>query len=154
MMKRREFITLLGGTAVAWPLAARAQQETASVPKIGGLWPGENPPGSPRLESFRRGLREQGYVEGRNVAIELRYADRGPQQLSELAAELVRLNVDAILASGDFAPKVAQQATAAIPIVAFADDILGAGPVDNPSRPHRNTTRFEDFSIERNANTL
>jgi putative ABC transport system substrate-binding protein len=58
-----------------------------------------------RLESFRRGLREQGYVEGRNVAIELRYAERGPQQLPELAAELVRLNVDVILASGDFAPK-------------------------------------------------
>jgi putative ABC transport system substrate-binding protein len=136
-LKRRDFITLLGGAA-AWPLAARAR-EPASVPKIGVLWPGASPPASPRLESFRRGLREQGYVEGRNVAIELRYAERGgPQQLPELAAELVSINVDVILASGDFAPKVAQQATATIPIIAFADDILGAGLVTNLSRPNGN----------------
>jgi putative tryptophan/tyrosine transport system substrate-binding protein len=153
-MKRREFITLLGGAAAAWPFAARAQQEPASVPKVGVLWPGGSPPGSPRMESFRRGLREQGYVEGRNVAIELRYAERGPQQLPELAAELVRLNVDVILASGDFAPKVAQQTTAAIPIIAFADDILGAGLVTNLSRPNANTTDLTIFSSELSAKRL
>ena len=150
---RRQFIALLGG-AVAWPLAARAQQETGNVPKIGVLWPGASPPASPRLESFRRGLREQGYVEGRNVAIELRCAERGPQQLPKLAAELVSINVDVILASGDFAPKVAQQATTTIPIVAFADDILGAGLVTNLSRPTGNTTGLTIFSSELSAKRL
>ena len=153
-MRRRHFITLLGGAAAAWPLAARAQQEPGNVPKIGVLWPGASPPASPRLESFRRGLREQGYVEGRNVAIELRCAERGPQQLPELAAELVSINVDVILASGDFAPKMAQQATTTIPIVAFADDILGAGLVTNLSRPTGNTTGLTIFSSELSAKRL
>src|SRR5947207_42273 len=107
-IKRREFISLLGGAA-AWPLAARAQQ-VESTPRIGLLWPGDAPPASPRMESFRQGLRALGFVDGQNVAIELRYAQRGPQQLPELAAELVRLKVDVISAHGDFAPKVAQQA--------------------------------------------
>jgi ABC-type uncharacterized transport system substrate-binding protein len=153
-MRRRDFITGIAGSAASWPLAARAQQEPANVPRIGVLWPGASPPASPRLESFRRGLREQGYIEGRNVSIELRYAERGPQQLPELAAELVRLNVDVILASGDFAPKVAQQATATVPIVAFADDILGAGLVTNLSRPNGNTTGLTIFSSELSAKRL
>jgi putative ABC transport system substrate-binding protein len=151
--RRRDFIALLGATA-AWPLPARAQQEPTNVPKIGVLWPGASPPASPRLESFRRGLREQGYVDGRNVLIELRYAQQGPQQLPELVAEFVRLNVDVILASGDFAPKVAQQATATIPIVAFADDIVGAGLVTNLSRPDGNTTGVTIFSSELSAKRL
>src|SRR5438128_10894696 len=119
-MKRREFITLLG-SAAAWPLAARAQQQASSVPRIGLLWPAAAPPAPPRLEALRRGLRESGFVEGRNVAIELRYAQGGPQQLPELAAELVRLNVDVIYAAGDLAPRIAQQATQTIPIVAVSD---------------------------------
>jgi ABC-type uncharacterized transport system substrate-binding protein len=102
-MKRREFITFLGGAAIAWPLAARAQQG-APVPKIGVLWPGSAPPASPRMESFRQALRQSGYVEGQNVAIELRYAKGGLGQLPELAAELVHLKVDVITAFGDLAP--------------------------------------------------
>src|SRR5262245_29463620 len=133
-MKRREFITLLGGAAVAWPLAARAQQAGSTI-RVGLLWPGDAPPASPRMESFRQGLRALGFVDGQNVAIELRYAQRGPQQLPELAAELISLKVDVILAPGDFAPKVAQQATETIPIVAGGDDILGAGIVSSLSRP-------------------
>ena len=92
-MKRREFITLLGGAAVAWPLAARAQQ-AGRISSIGLLWPGDAPPASPRMESFRQGLRALGLVDGQNVAIELRYAQRGLQQLPELAAELISLKVD------------------------------------------------------------
>jgi hypothetical protein len=91
-MKRRAFITLLGGAA-AWPLGARAQQ--GGMPTIGLLWPADAPPVFPRMESFRQGLRASGLVEGQNVAIELRYAQRGPQQLPELAGELVRSKVDA-----------------------------------------------------------
>jgi len=114
IMRRRQFITLLGGAA-AWPLAARAQQP-GSTTRIGLLWPGDAPPVSPRMESFRQGLRALGFVDGQNIAIELRYAQGGPQQLPELAAELIRLKVDVIFASGDHAPKVAQQATETIPI--------------------------------------
>src|SRR5438309_7494965 len=107
-MNRRTFIALLGAAA-AWPLAVRAQQ--GGMPMIGLLWPADAPPVFPRMESFRQGLRAPGLVEGQNVALELRYAQRGSQQPPELAAELVRLKVDAIFTAGDFAARVAQQAT-------------------------------------------
>src|SRR5260370_36993715 len=97
-MNRREFITLLGAAAAAWPLGARAQQN--GMPTIGLLWPADSPPVFPRMESFRQGLRASGLVEGQNVGLELRYAQRGPQQLPELAAELVRFDVDAIFHCG------------------------------------------------------
>src|SRR5438552_11766975 len=102
-MRRREFITLVGGAAT-WPLGVRAQQ--GGMPTIGLLWPADAPPVFPRMESFRQGLRASGLVEGQNVALELRYAQRGPQQLPELAAELVRLKVDAIFTGGDLAARV------------------------------------------------
>jgi ABC-type uncharacterized transport system substrate-binding protein len=151
-MKRREFITLLGG-AMAWPLAARAQQAGSTI-RVGLLWPGDAPPVSPRMESFRQGLRALGFVDGQNIAIELRYAQRGPQQLPELAAELISLKVDVILAPGDLAPKVAQQATETIPIVAGGDDILGAGVVASLSRPGGNTTGLTILSPELSAKRL
>src|SRR5438876_12391539 len=108
-IKRRAFISLLGSAAAAWPLAARAQQ--GGMPTIGLLWPADAPPVFPRMESFRQGLRASTFVEGQNVAIELRYAQRGPQQLPELAAELVRSKVDVIFAGGDLAAGGAPQAT-------------------------------------------
>jgi len=145
-MQRRQFITLLGGTT-AWPLMARAQQQIA-IPKIGVLWPGAKPPGSPRMESFRQALRQLGYIDGQNVTIELRYAEKGPQQLPELAAELVRLNVNVITAFGDLAPKIAQQATGSIPIVAISDDIVGSGLIASLSRPGGNITGFTLLSPE------
>jgi putative ABC transport system substrate-binding protein len=141
-MQRRDFIRLLGGTAVGWPSLAHAQQQSENLLKIGVLWPGSAPPASPRMESFRLALRQFGYVEGRNVAIELRYAERGLGQLPERAAELVGLKVDVITAFGDLAPKIAQQATRTIPIVAICDDIIGAGLVTNLSRPNGNVTGF------------
>jgi ABC-type uncharacterized transport system substrate-binding protein len=151
-MRRREFITVLGG-AVAWPLTARAQQAGSTI-RVGLLWPGDAPPVSPRMESFRQGLRALGFVDGQNIAIELRYAQRGPQQLPELAAELISLKVDVILAPGDLAPKVAQQATETIPIVAGGDDILGAGVVASLSRPGGNTTGLTILSPELSAKRL
>jgi putative ABC transport system substrate-binding protein len=152
-MRRREFITLVTGTA-AWPLTARAQQQSENVPKIGLLWPGVTLPAPPRMESFRRGLREQGYIDGRNIIIELRYSQRGAQQLPQLAAELVGTNVDVIWAAGDLAPKVAQQATSTIPIVAVADDMLGAGLVTSLSRPTGNTTGLTILAPELSVKRL
>ena len=153
-MRRREFLGVLGGAAAVWPLVARAQQPIEKVPRIGLLWPGASVPASPRMESFRRGLREQGYVDGRNVVIELRYAQGGPQQLPDLAADLVRMNVDVIWTAGDLATKVAQQATATIPIVALADDMLAAGLVTSLSRPGGNTTGLTILASELSAKRL
>jgi putative ABC transport system substrate-binding protein len=152
-LRRRQFITLLGGAAAACPLAAGAQQAGNSA-TIGLLWPGDAPPASPRMESFRQGLRALGLVDGQNVTIELRYSQKGPQQLPELAAELIRLKVDVIFTSGDLAPKVAQQATETVPIVAISDDILGAGVIASLSRPGRNTTGLTILSPELSAKRL
>src|SRR5213080_439210 len=84
-MNRRKFFTLTAATAAAWPFATRAQQ--GGMPTIGLLWPADAPPVFPRMESFRQGLRASGLIEGQNVAFELRYAQRGPQQLPEPRAE-------------------------------------------------------------------
>ena len=117
-----------------------AYEEARKVYRIGFLW--DSPAvQADSFEAFRRGLRELGWIDGQNIAIELRYAQRGPQQLPELAAELIRLKVDVIFASGDLAPKVAQQATETIPIVAISDDILGAGMIASLSRPGAATPR-------------
>jgi putative tryptophan/tyrosine transport system substrate-binding protein len=150
---RREFIVVLGGAVFVWPLAVRAQQ-AEKIAKIGVLYPGDSPPASPRMESFRKGLRQLGYVEGQNVAIELRYAKRGLQQLPDLAAELVGLRVDVITTFGDLATKVAQQATSITPIVAITDDILGSGLIGSLSRPGGNTTGFTILAPELSAKRL
>ena len=106
------------------------------------------------MEAFRQALRQLGYVEGQNVAIELRYAQGGPQELPRLAADLVGRNVDVITAFGDLAPKVAQQATGTIPIVAISDDIIGAGLIEGLARPGGNTTGFTILSPELSAKRL
>jgi putative ABC transport system substrate-binding protein len=151
-MQRRDFITLLGGAAAAWPLAAQAQKPAMSV--IGVLWPGPTPPEPPRMESFRQALRQLGFIEGPNVAIELRYARGGLQQLPELAAELVGMNVNVLTTFGDLTPRIARQATGTIPIVAISDDILGAGIVASLSRPGGNTTGLTIMSPELSAKRL
>lgn len=152
-MRRREFIGLIGTTAgaAAWPSVGIAQQR---LPTIGVLWPGAEPPAAPRMELFRQALRQLGFVEGQNLAIELRYARKGLQQLSELADELIALKVDVLTTFGDLSPKIAQQATTTIPIVAISDDILGAGLVTSLSRPDRNTTGLTIMSQELSAKRL
>ena len=152
-MKRREFIALLG-SAVTVPIVGHAQQVGEELRRIGILWPAASPPVPPRMESLREGLRQAGFIEGRNLVIEMRYAQRGPQQLAELAAELVRLKVEVIHASGDLAPRVAQQATATIPIVVISDDVEGAGLIASLSRPGANTTGLTILSPELSAKRL
>jgi putative ABC transport system substrate-binding protein len=106
------------------------------------------------MEAFRDGLAKSGFVDGRNVAIELRFARAGLQQLPELAADLIKSKVDVILAPGDLAPRVAQQATNTIPIVAFSDDILGAGLIQTLSRPGGNMTGLTILSPELSVKRL
>jgi len=151
-VKRREFIMLLGAGAAAWPLAARSQQ--TSTAKIGLLWPGAGPPISPRMESFREGLRRSGYVEGQNVTIELRYAQAEQERLAAHAADLVRANVDVIATFGDGGTKIAQGVTSTIPIVTIGDDLLGSGLIGSLSRPGGNTTGISIIAAELSAKRL
>jgi putative tryptophan/tyrosine transport system substrate-binding protein len=115
-MKRREFISLLGAAAVAWPLAARAQQVT-KLPTIGYLGSSTLSAMSQWTASFVQRLRELGWVEGRNVAIEYRWAEGRAERAAEIAAEFVRLKVDVIVTYGTPPTLAAKQATSAIPIV-------------------------------------
>ena len=150
-MRRREFLGVLGG-ATTWPILAQAQQ--SAMRSIGVLWPASAPPPPPRMESFRLALRQLGFVEGQNFGIQLRYAEKGPQQLPELAAELVRAKVDVIAAFGDLAPRMAREATSRIPIVAISDDIIGAGLVHSLGRPGGNVTGLTIMSPELSAKRL
>ncbi|TAL44365.1 MAG: ABC transporter substrate-binding protein [Salinibacterium sp.] len=147
-MRRREFIVLLGGTAAAWPLAAEAQQ-AAKVARIGYLSP--NLAASPHLrDAFLQGLRDLGYVEGQNLVIEYRDAEGELERLPALAAELIALKVDVILAEGGtLGPRVAMRATKTIPIVfAAAGDPVGSGLVTSLARPGGNVTGLSSLGPE------
>ena len=141
-MKRREFITLLGGavTAVGWPLAGQAQQ-LGKLPTIGFL--GESTPSGQRqwAAAFVQRLRELGWVEGRNIAIEYRWAEGRNERFAELVAELVRLKVDAIVTQGTPSVLAAKQATSNIPIIfAIAGNPVANGLIASLAQPGGNVT--------------
>src|SRR5215831_7223018 len=149
-MKRRDFITLLGGAAAAtWPLAAGAQQ-VGKVPRIGYLSPGSASPGPLAYhDEFQRGLRELGYIEGRNIVVEYRFADGKFDRLDQLAAELVRLNVDVIVSVVTQASLAAKNTTSTIPIVIVSvADPVGAGLVASLARPGANVTGTSAMTSE------
>jgi putative ABC transport system substrate-binding protein len=131
-MKRRQFITLIGGAAV-WPLAARAQQPVSKIPRVGIIDP------AAQWDPFRQGLRELGYIEGRNIAIEYRSAEAGPERLVAAATELAQLQVDVIVTFGSPATQAAKQATTTIPIVMSGiGDPVRAGFVASLAHPGEN----------------
>ena len=152
-MRRREFISLLGGAAVAWPLIARAQQ-TTKLPLVGVLSPFIDAE-SPFLADFRDGLREFGYAEGRNIKIEYRSAEGKVELLPGLAVDLVRRNVDIIVTSSAPAIQIARQTTKKIPIVmAKVGDAVDQGFVASLAHPGGNITGASWLAPEMSAKSL
>ena len=151
-MKRREFITLLGGAAVTWPLAARAQQP--KTPTIGFLGANSASAQTQWTAAFVQRLRELGWIEGRTVSIEYRWAEGRGDRYTEITAEFVRLKVDVIVTAGNEAAIAAKQVTSVIPIVfAVAADPVGTGLVASLARPGSNVTglslQFTDLAGKR-----
>jgi putative tryptophan/tyrosine transport system substrate-binding protein len=151
-LKRREFITLLGGGSLAWPLAAPAQQPT--MPVIGFLHSASPEPNADRVRAFRQALKDTGYVEGENVAILYRWAEGRYDRLPELAAELVRRQVAVIAASDSGSANAAKAATTTIPIFGVSEDPVRLGLVASLSRPGGNATGVNFFVTELGSKQL
>jgi putative ABC transport system substrate-binding protein len=147
-MRRREFITVLGGAAAAWPLAARSQQPE-KLPIIGYLGATTAAAEKSRTDAFVQRLRELGWIEGRTVMIEYRWGEGRNERLAEIAAEFIRLKVNVILAAGTAPAVVSKQATAVIPIVfGLAGDPLGTGLVASLARPGGNVTGLSNQAVD------
>src|SRR6516164_10135178 len=147
-MERREFITLVGGAAVAWPHAARAQQ--SKIPRIGVLWhAATESEEAPYLGPFRQGLLDLGHVESKNIALENRFAAEHYERFDGLAAELVQLKVDVLVAVTQPAALAAQRATTTIPIVfILVPDPVASKLVESLAHPGGNITGLSNVAFE------
>ena len=152
-MKRRDFITLLGGAAAAWPLAASAQQ-SGKLATIGCLVPGTPSSHGQWFAVFVQRLRELGWIEGRTVAVEYRWAEGRSERFAEIAAEFVQRKVDVIVTASTGGVLAAKQATSVIPIVFVAGDPVGTGLVASLARPGGNATGLSLQQTETNGKRL
>jgi putative ABC transport system substrate-binding protein len=153
-LRRREFITLLGGGAAGWPLAARAQQAASTVrqARVGIL--SASPPTPAMLNAFREGMRERGYIEGQNLSIDIRWPEGTFEQNSAVAAELAT-HVEVIVAWATPAVIAARHATSAIPIVMVSvGDPVGAGFISSLARPGGNITGFSNITVDLSAKVV
>ena len=150
-LKRREFITLLGGSVFTWPLAARAQQR--AIPRIGYIWSG-TPGAELSIAGLRQGLTDRGYVVGRNLTIEERYAEGNPERIPALIAQLLALNIDVLVTPGTPITRAAQRATTTVPIVCITGNPVGSGLVASLSHPGGNITGMSLLSGEYSAKWL
>jgi putative ABC transport system substrate-binding protein len=154
-MKRRDFITLLGGMAASAPLAVRAQQPVGKVPRIGFLGAATAAGSAMAIDSLRAGLREFGYLEGRNITIEFRWADEKYDRLPQLVRELISTQIDLLITHGTPGTRAARQTTSTVPIVmAISGDAVATGLVSNLARPEANVTGSTFFLPELNAKRL
>jgi putative tryptophan/tyrosine transport system substrate-binding protein len=152
-IRRREFIGALGSAAAAWPLASRAQQPAGHIWRLGILQPGTPP--EPLVEVTRQRLRELGYIEGRNIVLEYRWAEGKNERLADLAKELIGLKVDVITTLSTPAALAARNATTTIPIVfTGVGDPVGAGVVPSLARPGGNATGISLMATELSAKRL
>ena len=143
-LRRRRFITLLGGAAAAWPVVARAQQ-TAKVRTIGFLGAESAATNQHFFDAFREGMRDHAYIDGKNIIFVERWAEGRSERFPELIDELIRLKVDVILAVSAPAALAAKHRTVTIPIVFIASDPLGTGLIAGLARPGGNLTGFSLF---------
>ena len=148
-MKRREFVTMVGAAAAAWPLAARAQRQ-ARITKVGVLWHAANAEEEgPLFVGLVEGFRKLGYIEGRNITLEHRFPNEIPERFKSMAIELVSLNVDALVCAGVQAAVALREATKTIPIIfMFMPDPVGSKLVESLAKPGGNATGVTNFGPE------
>jgi ABC-type uncharacterized transport system substrate-binding protein len=154
-MKRREFMALVGAAATARPLGARAQQSAGKVPRIGFLGAATAAGSANAIDALRAGLRDFGYVEGRNIVIEFRWAEERYDRLPQLVRELISTQLNLLITHGTPGTRAAKQTTSTIPIVmAISGDAVATGLVSNLARPEANVTGSTFFLPELNAKRL